>query len=99
MATVTNAPWDGSAARFTIQEWKRSTLIDTGVGDVDAKERYKLPVLEPDGTLNANAVRNALARIGQVQAPQDEKAAALRKLQALKKQAGISQPPDGNESK
>lgn len=88
---VSNKPWDGSEGRFSIEQWRRSCLIDTGTGDPDTKQRYKLPVREPDGTLNANAVRNALARIGQVDAPASAKAGAARKLQALKKQAGIGQ--------
>lgn len=91
MAAFSDAAWDGNEGRFTIEQWKRSTLIDTGEGDPDTKQRYKLPVREPDGAYNRNAIRNALARIGQVQAPADAKAAALRKLQALKKQAGIGQ--------
>ena len=91
MAAFTDRPWDGGAGRFTIEQWRRSTLIDTGKGDPDTKERYKLPVQEPDGTYNKNAIRNALARIGQTDAPADEKRAALNRLQALKKQAGIGQ--------
>ena len=88
---VVNGAWDGSASRFTPEQWKRSCLIDTGAGDPDSKDRYKLPVLEPNGDLNANAVRNALSRIGSVDAPAAAKAGAARKLQALKKQAGIGQ--------
>ncbi len=91
MAAFTDKPWDGSEGRFTIEEWRRSCLIDTGEGDPDTKERYKLPVREPDGTYNRNAIRNALARIGQTDAPGDAKRAAMNRLQALKKQAGIGQ--------
>lgn len=91
MAAFSDKPWDGSEGRFTIEQWRRSTLIDTGEGDPDTKGRYKLPVREPDGTINRNAIRNALARIGQTQAPASEKAKALSRLQALKKQAGIGQ--------
>lgn len=96
---VSEQPWDGSAARYTPAQWRAACLIDSGEGDPDSKGRYKLPVLEPNGDLNANAVRNALARIGSVDAPASEKAKALRKLQALKRQAGIGQPPDGNKGK
>lgn len=91
MAAFTDAAWDGSEGRFTIEQWKRSTLIDTGEGDPDTKQRYKLPVREPDGTLNRNAIRNALSRIGQVDAPAAAKAKAQSRLNALKKQAGIGQ--------
>lgn len=88
MAT-SNAPWDGSASRFTPQQWKASCLIDTGEGDPNSKERYKLPVKEPNGDLNANAVRAAMARLPQTQAPAAEKQAAMRKLLAYRKQLGI----------
>lgn len=88
---VSNKPWDGSESRFTIEEWQRSCLIDTGEGDPDSKSRYKLPVKEPNGDVNANAVRNALARINQVQAPAAAKQRAAARLQALKKQAGIGE--------
>ena len=90
MATFTDAAWDGSASRFTIEQWRRSCLIDTGQGDPSSKQRYKLPVREPDGTYNRNGIRNALSRIGSVDSPQG-KAAALARLHALAKQAGIGQ--------
>ena len=86
-----NTPWDGSEGRFTIEQWKASCLIDTGEGDPDTKQRYKLPVKEPNGDINKNAIRNALSRIGQVQAPAAAKARAQSRLNALKKQAGIGQ--------
>ena len=89
MATFSDAPWDGSESRFTLEEWKRSCLIDTGEGDPNSKERYKLPVREPDGTLNRNAIRNARSRISQVQGA--GKAAAAKRLAALAKMAGIGQ--------
>ncbi len=91
MAAFTDKPWNGSEGRFSIEEWRRSCLIDTGEGDPDTKERYKLPVREPDGTYNRNAIRNALARIGQTDAPSAAKRAAMNRLQALKKQADIGQ--------
>lgn len=86
MAGATERPWDGSAARFTIQQWKRACLLDTGAGDPDSKGRYKLPVREPDGTLNANAVRAAAARFDQVEGPAAAKKRALGELNSLKRQ-------------
>lgn len=85
----TSKPWRGNASRFTIGQWRRSCLIDTGQGDPGRKSRYKLPVKEPSGTYNKNGIRNALARVGQVQG--GNKAAALSRLKALAKQAGIGQ--------
>jgi hypothetical protein len=77
---ISEQPWDGSASRFTIEEWRRSTLIDTGEGDEDSKARYKLPVREPNGDLNRAAVHNAAARINQVDASESAVATGRRKL-------------------
>lgn len=89
MAGTTERPWDGSASRFTIQEWKRACLIDTGAGDPDSKSRYKLPVREPDGTVNANGVRAAAARFDATEAPPAAKKRALATLNSLKRQLKI----------
>ena len=81
-AAVSDAAWDGSASRFTIEQWRRSCLVDMG-GNSDDKSNYKLPVREPDGTLNRNAVHNAAARIGQLDAPASVVAAARKKLASI----------------
>lgn len=91
---ASNAPWDGSASRFTPEQYKRSCLIDKGTGDPDDKERYALPVLEPDGALNANAVVAAAGRIGQVQVSPDKKQAAAKRLVSLYHQIDKDPPPD-----
>jgi HK97 family phage prohead protease len=57
---VTTRPWDGSPARFSDEQYLRSCLI-VRPGDAPAKERGSLPVLEPDGTVNANALGAAAA--------------------------------------
>src|ERR1051326_3325594 len=46
-AKTTDEPWDGAASRFDDDQWKRSCVVDTGEGDT-AKERYKVPIREPD---------------------------------------------------
>jgi hypothetical protein len=87
---VTATPWDGSASRFTPQQWKRSALLDTGVGDPNSKDRYKMPVLEPNGDLNKNALGPALgalngARGNTVKAsPAAKKTAATKLLRAYR---------------
>ena len=81
-SAVSDAAWDGSASRFTIEQWRRSCLVDMG-GNTDSKDNYKLPVREPDGTLNRNAVHNAAARIGQLDAPASVVAAAKKRLAGL----------------
>ena len=92
MATFTDAPWDGSASRFaSTADYCDSCLINENTGPRTGwvQSKCHLPVKEPGGAVNRNALRNAAARIGQVQS--GGKAAALTKLNALKKQAGIGQ--------
>lgn len=96
-ASVSDRPWDGSAARFTPEQWRRSCLLDTGVGDPDSKSRYKLPVREPDGTLNRTACHAAAAALaggrGGVQATPEQKTSAKRKLAELYRNELNEDPP------
>jgi len=73
MAEVTNRPWDGSKARFTLEQlmravpraisaWARKKAKAEGRDVI--KEDLKLPYKEPNGVINLGAVRNALAAIG-----------------------------------
>lgn len=92
MATFTDRPWDGSASRYAdTPAYCDACLINDNTGPRDAwvQDKCHLPVKEPDGTYNKGAIRNALARINQVQGA--GKAAALARLHALAKQAGIGQ--------
>ena len=41
--SLSSAPWDGSASRFTPEQWRASCLADTGAGDPSSKDRYKIP--------------------------------------------------------
>jgi hypothetical protein len=95
-AGFTDASWDGSASRFTPEQWRRSCLIDTGEGDPDSKGRYKLPVREPGGDVNANAIGAAAAALaggrGGVDAPASAKAGAARKLRGLYARLGRDVP-------
>lgn len=93
LRAVVRKPWDGSAGRFTDDEYARSCLIDRG-GDTPVKERCSLPVLEPNGDLNVNALGAAAARLNQVDAGRDLKAAAARKLIRYYRQAQM-EPPAG----
>lgn len=91
---ASNEAWDGSASSYSIDQWKRACLIDRGTGDANSKERYALPVREPDGTVNANGVHAAAARINQVQGiSAAQRAAAARKLIAMYHQMNET-PPD-----
>lgn len=92
----TTKAWDGSASRYeSTDDYCAACLIDInepGAEKIQAK--CKLPVKEPDGTYNVNALRAAAAALlgarGGVQAPAAEKAKAARKLLRLFQEAGIT---------
>lgn len=87
MSAMTDKPWSGSSARFTDEQWRRSCVLDRGADAGEGKQRYGLPVREPNGTLNCRAVANARARISQVQgASAEAKARAQRKLDTFARQ-------------
>lgn len=93
---VTSKPWDGSPARFTDDEYKRSCLIDRG-GDAPVKERCSLPVLEPNGDVNTNALGAAAAALagargGVRNVSAEQKAAAARKLLRYYRMAEMDPP-------
>lgn len=79
---ISEASWDGSASRFSDEEWIRSTVVDRGEEFSTPKERYAVPILEPNGDLNRAAVHTAAARINQVDAPDSAISAGERKLVA-----------------
>jgi HK97 family phage prohead protease len=92
--TVVRKPWDGSAARFTDEEYQRSCLIDRG-SDAPIKERCSLPVLEPNGDLNANALGAAAGRLSAVgNVSPAMKASAARKLVRYYRLADMEVPPN-----
>jgi HK97 family phage prohead protease len=81
---TTSKPWDGSPGRYTDEQYLAACLI-VRAGDAPAKERGSLPVLEPDGTLNTNALGAAAAALagargGLRNVTAGQKAAAARKL-------------------
>jgi HK97 family phage prohead protease len=77
-ATVSNKPWsDFSQADYSDAQWKAACLI-TGPTKADCK----LPVREPDGTLNSNGVHAAAGRLGQTDASPADKTAAAKALMA-----------------
>lgn len=94
---ASDTPWGNfSQADYTPEQWKRAALIDTEQGDPSSKDRYKLPVREPSGTVNRNGVHAAAARINQVDGVSaDKKAEAARKLVSLYRVELGETPPDG----
>jgi hypothetical protein len=77
---ISEGEWDGSASRFTDEEWRRSTILDRGEEFNTPKERYALPIREPNGDLSRAGVHAAAARINQVDAPASAIDAARRAL-------------------
>ena len=99
MATFTDKPWDGSASRWKNDEtYVEDCLIDLNPpGKPKVKALGKLPVREPDGAYNVNAIHAAVAALaggrGGVQAPPEAKRAAARKLRALYREMKEELPP------
>lgn len=92
LRAVVTKPWNGSGARFDDEQYQRSCLIDRG-GDAPVKERCSLPVLEPNGDLNAYALGAAAGRLSQTRASTAQKATAARKLMRYYGQAKMEAPP------
>jgi HK97 family phage prohead protease len=92
---VSDKPWDFPQSAYSPEQWRAAALIDTGEGDPDSKDRFKLPVKEPDGAVNRNGVHAAAGRIHAVEGVSAEiKAAAARKLVKLYKNELKETPPD-----
>lgn len=66
---ISEESWDGSASRFDDEQWKRSCILDKGESHSTPKERYGLPIREPNGDLSRAGAHAAAARINQVDAP------------------------------
>lgn len=94
---VTNQPWDGSASRFSLDQWKAATLIGP-TGDPNSKGSYHLPIREPDGDINSNGVHAAAAALaggrGGVDAPGPAKAKAAKELVSVYRSQLKADPPD-----
>jgi hypothetical protein len=94
---ISNKPWSQfSESDYSIEQWRRACLIDMG-GDRENKGNFKLPVREPDGTLNRNGVHAAAAALagarGGVQAPPEQKRRAARALMRLYSEL-VEDPPE-----
>lgn len=89
-AAISEKPWDGSASRFSDQEWKSSCIIH--VCDGMEKSCHKLPIKEPGGALSRAGVHAAAGRIGQVDAPAEKIASAKRVLRGAYRQLGEDPP-------
>ncbi len=86
----TNKPWDGSAARWPdAGSYADSCLINLNTGSRSqwTKGQCLLPVQEPNGDYNVNAIHSAASVLaggmGGVKAPSAAKKAAAQKLVTL----------------
>ncbi len=85
LRAVVDKPWDGSASRYAdTAAYCAACLIDENPsGGEKSQAKCHLPIKEPNGDININAVRNALARVNQVQASSANKAAARNRCQQI----------------
>ncbi|MGI5233852.1 hypothetical protein [Actinoallomurus sp. CA-142502] len=95
---VSDKPWsDFSAADYTIEQWRAACLIKPDEAS-DNKSDYSLPVKEPGGALNRNAVHAAAGAhgVGAVKGVSAEKkTAAAKALVGLYKNQLKEDPPAG----
>lgn len=94
---VSQKPWGQfSQSDYSDAQWEHACILDRG-GDGTPKERYALPVREPDGSLNANGCHAAAAVLagarGGVDAPAQAKRTAARKLVGSYREIGDTPPP------
>ena len=92
LAAISDKSWDGSASRFTPEQWKRSCVLH--LDDSLNKSSHKLPIKEPNGDLSRAGVHAAAGRVGQVDAPSDKVSAARRALRSAYSTLG-EDPPEG----
>jgi HK97 family phage prohead protease len=76
--TISERPWNPSRTRFTDEQWAQSCVAG-------------IPVLEPDGEINRQAVERAALKIASV--PSAQRGEAARKLVRLHRRAGLEVPP------
>jgi len=104
MPDFTSKAWNGAATEFPdtgdgrTANFCRACLINLNTGDPKnwTQDQCKLPVEEPDGTVNTNALAAAASALaggrGGVQAPPAAKKAAAKKLLGLYQGAKMDAP-------
>lgn len=95
--------WDGSASRFTDEQWARSCILDradcsTDAKNMSAKERYSIPILEPSGASNDTALGYAAGALAGARTPVKAcpaaKKKAAKRLVAAYNKAKLDAPED-----
>lgn len=102
---VSDKPWsDFKPADYTPQQWHKATLVHDHAPNLvpEDKQGCKLPVKEPDGTVNRNAVHAAAGALngarGGLNASAGQKKTAAGLLRGLYKKIG-EMPPSSLQSK
>jgi len=87
----TNVPWDSPESRLSASDFCKVCIVDLNApGETKVKGKCYLPLRSsPGAPYNKNAIRNAMARLNQVQIPPAERRKAARKLVGLAGEAGI----------
>lgn len=105
--TVSTKPWsEFQKSDYDDDQWKRACLLDRGEEHATPKQRYGIPVREPSGILNRNAMGAAAAvlssvdgtgsaRGSKVKGSPEQIAAAKRKLASLYRSQLEQDPPPG----
>lgn len=91
-AAISEKSWDGSASRFTPEEWFRSTVVHRSQ-DKENKSDHSLPIREPNGDLSRAGVHAAAARLNQVDASAEQIASAREALRRAYSELG-EEPPE-----
>jgi hypothetical protein len=91
-AFVSEKPWDGSASRFTPEQWYASCVLHRS-SDKANKSDHSLPIKEPGGALSRAGVHAAAGRVNQTSATPEQKNAAKAKLRSAYSTLG-EDPPD-----
>lgn len=83
----TDAKWDFRMSEYSLEQLRRAVPASMRAwADARGKNKsdYKLPYKEPNGMINVNGVRNALARASQVKGvPQESISSAVAELQKV----------------
>lgn len=95
---ISNKSWGNfSESDYSVEQWHRACLIHEHEGEPTAKTQCKLPVREPNGTLNRNGVHAAAAALagarGGVRTSVENKRRAARALLRLYRELD-EEPPE-----
>lgn len=95
---ISDKPWSRfDESDYNDEQWYEACLIKPPRNEYTAKAQAKLPVREPDGTLNRNGVHAAAAALagarGGVKASPEDKRKAARQLIRLYRELE-EEPPE-----